>query len=113
MSITIRIPTSLHRAIPSLQQMDSREASVSSTIRALLASAVANHATLIAAIANRRYFSTPQDEIARHMIYIPAKEQEEASYLAAKYLYSLNQLIQILLEGAMYDVGKWPQTEKD
>lgn len=107
MTTTIRIPTSLHSALP-------REASVSGTIRSLLAGAVANHDVLIAAIANRRYFfSTPQDEIARHMIYIPANEQEEASHLAAKYLLSLNQLIQILLEGAMFDDGKWPPAEKD
>lgn len=106
MSIALRIPTSLHKAIPS-------ETSVSSMIRSLLAGAVANHDILVAAIANRRYFDTPQDEIARHMIYIPANEQHEASRLAAKYLYSLNQLIQILLEGMMFDAGKWPPTEKD
>lgn len=101
MSVHIRIPSSLHRLIPS-------EVSASSMVRQLVTSAAANNDLLIAAIANRRYFDTPQDEISRHMIYMTGQEQEEASKLAAKYMYSTNQLIQILLEGIMYDAGVWP-----
>lgn len=106
MTINIRIPEALHQAIP-------KSPPVSSIIRNILADAVANPEALVEAIRNRQMYMSPQEDIKRYAIYLTDNERDEASRLAGRYLLSLNQLIQLLLEDVLFRAKVWPPAEKD
>jgi hypothetical protein len=102
MTYAIRIPSKLHNLIP-------HEVTVSSLIRQLLAGAVANPGVIVSAFTTRSQFVTSPDlEIQRYSIYLPKEERLAAEELARQYLMSLNQLIQTLLEDALYRSNLWP-----
>ena len=103
MTIALRIPETLHRALPA-------EVSISGMVRDLLTAAISNNEILAVAFANRAGYRAAQLDIKRYAVYLPKEEQEAAIELADRYLLSLNQLIQILLEDVMYRAGKWPMT---
>lgn len=102
----IRIPSALHSAIP-------QDLTVSSLVRQMLIEAVADPLVLASAFQSRAEFSAPQDDVKRYAIYLPDKEKEEATEVADRFLLSLNQMIQILLEDTLYRAGIWPPPELD
>lgn len=106
MTITVNIPEKLHRALPT-------DCSTSSLIRNLLESAVNNPSVLAEAFASRGEFVNPQLDIKRFTVYLPEDECSAADSLAARYLLSRNQLIQILLENVMFRAGHWPPATID
>lgn len=99
--IAIRIPQALHNAIP-------QDISVSSLVRQLLEQAVDNPGTVVAAMQTRLDFEPCTDPAQRYSVYLPEREKDEATPVAERFLLSLNQLIQILLEDTLHRAGVWP-----
>lgn len=106
MQVGVYIPTSLHKLLPT-------ECSVSGLIRQALKDAGEDNRLLIQAFATREAFNTNKGEIKKYTTYFPEDEHKAAVELADRYLLSLTQLIRILLEGALFNAGKWPPEQKD
>lgn len=99
--IAIRIPPELHKAIPDTH-------SVSGMVRQMLASAVENPEAVVSAFATVGQISTTRSPDRRYAIYMTDEENAKASLVAERYLISLNQLVQILLEDLLCRAGRWP-----
>lgn len=106
MQVSLYLPTELHKALPS-------ECSVSGLIRQALKDVQDDHLLLVQAFAARGAFNTGHRETKKYAIYFPEDEHKAATELAEQYLLSLSQLIRILLEGVLFNAGKWPPEQKD
>lgn len=101
MIVAMQLPERLHSTLPT-------DCSVSGLIRRILESAAENPGVLAEAFASRAEFDSPQESMKKYGVYLPEEEADRANKLAAKFLISRNQLIQLLLENVMFRAGLWP-----
>lgn len=104
--MTVTIPRSLHKAIP-------RETSVSNIIRQVITDAVVYPDKLPAAFASRLGFKAEDGDTHRYSVYITEEESANGKELAARFLLSFNQMVQILLEDLLFQAGRWPTSKQD
>lgn len=101
MSVAIRIPKNLHRAIPQTE-------SVSGIVRKLLDHAEVHPESIPDALGTVGSIQPAREPAGRYAIYMTDEEGAKASLLAERHLLSLNQLVQILLEDLLHRAGRWP-----
>lgn len=100
-TMTIKIPRSLHNALP--QNM-----AVTNRIRHIIADAIDHPHKLPSAFASRLKFEASPEELHRYSVYVTEEERIEGTKLASRFLLSYNQMVQILLEDLLFQAGKWP-----
>lgn len=101
MTVAIYIPPELHEALEGVE-------SISAAIRALLRHAANDPQALASAFAARALFHADTSPVKRYAVYMPHEEKENAKEVADRYLLSLSQMVQILLEDMLYRAGRWP-----
>lgn len=87
--------------------------SVSSAVRALLRHAGETPEALPAAFAARALFKAETSGVKRYAVYLNQEEKAIAKELSDRYLLSLSQIVQVLLEDMLFRAGVWPPAGVD